>query len=378
MRKTLILIAFLLMITILTGCSNNSVGIDDYYFVIGIGLDEAENNYINLSIQIPSNIEESSNSGSSQSSSFKIYSANARTVEEAMTLLDNYLNKQINLSHCSAIIVSESLARKGISNYINSLNNNIELRYNSQVIISSSTAREILEKVSNSGEAFSARLYDYLKNTTNYTGFTVDASYGNFSHDLDCNYTDASAIYTEVNGDIIQSFGIAIFKDYKFIGHLDVLDSISHLIVTNKLNKCSLTIDNPFKENAETDFDVNLYKNTKTNISIINGSPFISLEVFPEISILSSGNEFDYTYDLYDKRIVKSINTYLEKIIKKYLYTISKKYSADIASFQGIYKSSFLTEQETSNYNWNSNFKNSFFEVKVNSRIASSNLFKKE
>lgn len=380
MRSTIFLSIFLLLtLVVLTGCSNNSVGIDEYYFVIGLGLDEAENDYINLSIQIPSNLgDNSSDSGSSQSSSFKIYSAKARTVDEAITILDNYLNKQINLSHCSAIVISEALAKKGISKYVNSLNNNIELRYNSQVIISSSTASEILEKVSNSGEEFSARLYDYLKNTTNYTGFTIEASFGKFSHDLDCDYTDATAIYTEVNGDVIQSFGIAVFKGEKYIDHLDIVNSIAHLMVTNTLNKCTLTIDSPFAENEEIDLDTILYKKTNVNVEIINGSPLINIEVFPEISILNSGNEFDYTYNQNDEKLQKAVNSYIENIIKKYLYTISKEYNADIASFQGIYNSTFLTKKEALRYNWSSNFSNSFFEVKTNSRIASSNLFNKE
>ena len=380
MKKTIYVPIFLtIIIFILSGCSNNSIGIDDFYFVIGIGLDQAENNCINLSVQIPTNISDnSSDSGSSQSSNFQIYSAKAQTVDEAITILDNYLNKQINLSHCSAIVISESLAKKGIEQYINSLNNNIELRYNSQIIISSSSAREILERVSNSGEAFSARLYDYLKNTTNYTGYTIEASFEKFAHDLYCNYTDATAIYTEVNNDVIQSFGIAIFKDKKLIGHLNVIDSISHLIVTNSLNKCTLTIDSPFDQNEKIDFDTNLYKKTKTRVEIINGSPFISIEVFPEISILSSGNNFDYINKINNEKIITATNSYFEKIIKNYLYKISKEYVADIASFEGVYQSNFLTLEEFSKYNWKSNFQNSFFKVKINSRIASSNLFDKE
>ena len=58
--------------------------------------------------------------------------------------------------------ISKELAQKGIEPYINTLTNNTELRHSCEIIISSSSALEVLEKVSNSGEIFSARLFDYL------------------------------------------------------------------------------------------------------------------------------------------------------------------------------------------------------------------------
>ncbi len=374
----LIVLSFILLIS-LTGCENSSIGIDDYYFVIGLGLDEAENDYIKLSIQIPSNPKNSSSdASSSQSSSYEIYSVEARTIEEAINILDNYLNKQINLSHCSAIVISESLAKKGIDQYINSLNNNVELRYNCQTIISSSTAYDLLEKVSNSGEAFSARLFDYLKNTTNYTGYTIESSIGTFAHDIDSKFCEATAIYTKVNNDIIQTAGIAVFKDQYLVGNLDVLESIAHLMVTNKLNKCFLTMDSIFIENGKIDFDTKLYKKTNTYINMINGSPFIKINVFPEISILNSGTDFDYNSSYNVEKVTHAVNKYYERIIKNYLYKISKDYNSDIDCFQGLYQSTFLTKEDFSKINWDKNFQNSFFEVNVTSRIYSSNLFNKE
>lgn len=380
MKKTisLIILSFILLIS-LTGCENSSMSINDYYFVIGLGLDEAENDSIKLSIQIPSNLGNNSSEGSSsQSSSYEIYSVEAKTIEEAINILDNYLNKQINLSHCSAIVISEELAKKGIDQYINSLNNNVELRYNCQTVVSSSPAYELLEKVSNSGEIFSARLFNYLKSTTNYTGYTIESSIGTFAHDIDSEFCEATAIYTNVNEDIIQILGIAVFKDQYLVGTLDVLESIAHLMVTNKLNMCSLTIDSPFIENDKIDFNTKLYKRTGVYIDTINGSPFIKINVFPEISILNSGTNFDYNSSNNIEKTTYAINKYYENIIKKYLYKITKDYNSDINCFQGLYQSTFLTKDEFYKINWDKNFQNSFFEVNVSSRISSSNLFNKE
>lgn len=146
----------------------------------------------------------------------------------------------------------------------------------------------------------------------------------------------------------------------------------------NKLNKCTLTIENNNFQGKKIDFDTKLYRKTETNIQNINGTPFITLNVFPEICILNSEENFDYTNKSNLRNITDYSNIYFKNLIKEYLYIISKEYMADIADFQGIYKSTFFTEEDFNKINWEKNFQNSFFEVNVFSRINSSNLYNKE
>ena len=110
-KLSISIILFLLLFT-LTGCYDAS-SIEDCYYVVALGIDLTQNNLYNISIQIAKNKNNSSSSSdSSQSSSYKIYSVEAETIESGITILNNYLNKKINLSHCSAIVFSEDLARK--------------------------------------------------------------------------------------------------------------------------------------------------------------------------------------------------------------------------------------------------------------------------
>ena len=108
-----------------TGCYN-STGIDRQYFIISLGLDISSDNLLKISIQIPSpsSGKKAESSGSAQASNYQIYSVEAQTIDEGIAILNNYLNKKINLSHCSALIISEELARKGVETYINTLTNN--------------------------------------------------------------------------------------------------------------------------------------------------------------------------------------------------------------------------------------------------------------
>lgn len=380
--KLKILIVVLLMISIfcLTGF-NSLYGIDQYYFVVSIGIDESENGLLKVSIQTSSNTGNSASQGSSdssQSSDSKIYSVEANTIKEAIIILDNYLNKKTNLSHCSALIISEDVAKKGIRSYFNTLSNDTELRDTCNLIISSTTAYDLMSKISNSGENFSSRLFDYLTNSEKYTGFTEESTIATFSKALHTRYCEPTAIYSSISNDVVQTNGIAIFKDEYMVGHIDSVYSIAHLIVKKDLNDTLITIDSPFDKNEKIDIELSLYKDTDIDIDLINGTPFVNIDVYLDGSISSSGTKFDYINGDNIKQVEGATNTYISTIMKNYLYDITKKYNSDIVGFGCLYKSKFLTEDEFNKLEWKKIFQDSFFQVNVNSRINSSNLFNKE
>ena len=378
LKKFILLILIFIILFSFTGCYNTT-GIDRQYFVVSFGIDLAENDLIKFSLQIPSSSSSSSESSSSaQASSYQLYSVEGETIDECISILNNYLNKKLNFSHCSALILSEEIAKEGIEPFINTLTNNTELRHSCEIIISSSTALDVLEKVANSGEVFSARLFDYLSTSAQYTGYTIQSTFGDFFQALDNDYYSPSCIYASVNDDTVQTNGIAIFNNSIMIGHIDVSNSISHLIVTNDLDTCTITIDNPFEENEKLDLDISLYKNTEIKIDIINSSPLITLTIYPEGTIRSSGSIFNYIDNNNITSVEHATTNYLEKILKDYLYTISKKYNSDIVGFKGIYQSTFPTKKEFDKVHWDEIFKDSYFKINLKTKINSSNLFNKE
>lgn len=360
----------------LTGCYD-STGIEDFYYIVAIGIDNAENNLINFSVQTAKPTS-SSNLSTAQSNEYKIYSVDCESIESGINILNNYLNKKINLSHCSAIIFSEAIARQGVRNYINILANDTEIRPNCNLIISSSTAYDILDKVSNSGESFSSRLYEYILNSVDYTGYTIDSPFSHFFSNINSDQTQATAIYALVNNDSIQNSGAAVFKNDIMVGTISPSQTIAHLIVNNELESCMISIDNPF--NTGDVIDLNLMKKTNPiiNVELINNTPFITLHMDVEGSINSSGEQFDYTILDNIKIVENATNEYLETLINEYLYSIAKDYNSDIAGFGGMLSAKFLTNDDWEKVHWNEIFKDSYFEVNVNTTITSNQLFNKE
>ena len=162
------------------------------------------------------------------------------------------------------------------------------------------------------------------------------------------------------------------------VGTLSPIYSICHSIVTNTLNTTILSIDNPFNNIEKIDLDINLYKNTNTKIDLINGTPYISINIYPEGIIKSSGENFDYSNQKNIKAVENEVNSYLEKCTKEYLYKITKEYKSDIVGFKGICKSKYLTEEDFNKIHFDEIFPDSFYNVSINTKISSSHLFNKE
>ena len=137
-RKFLIFIIILVLL-LLTFFGMNSINaIDNLAYVVSMGFDIKDSGKLELSFQIaiPSGSSGSSSSDSSQSSDSIINSVECNTLESGINLVNSYLGKKLNLSHCKAIVFSEEIAAKGIGEYLYTLVNNIEIRPTCNVIIS--------------------------------------------------------------------------------------------------------------------------------------------------------------------------------------------------------------------------------------------------
>ena len=292
--------------------------------------------------------------------------------------MNNYLNKTINLSHCSAIVLSEAIAKNGIGKIINSLASNDEIRPSAYILISNKSAYDVLDKVSNSGENFSSRFYEYIVSSADYTGYSGKVTFEEFASKINSSMDEATAIYAIINKDTVQNSGLAVFKDDKMVGTISSLESIIHLILKNNLKEALITIPNPFENNSYIDLEIKNRKHTKIDVSMINNTPFITTNIYLLANIKTSGKHFDYTNPENIDITSYYAKKYLEELTSNYLYKISKTYSSDILEFQNILSKKCMTYQELRQYRFNDVFKDSFFKTNINLQIESTNLFSKE
>ena len=131
---------FIVLITIVLvmafSSSYTSFSIDNLAFVIAIGIDTGDNDgNLKVSFQIakPSSASQGS---STQDETSIINTVETSSIYTAINLMNSYIGKELNLSHCKLVVFSEEVATNGISNEIYTLINDVQIRPSTNIIVS--------------------------------------------------------------------------------------------------------------------------------------------------------------------------------------------------------------------------------------------------
>lgn len=178
--------------------------------------------------------------------------------------------------------------------------------------------------------------------------------------------------------DKAEGFGTAVFRDDTLVGELTGMETICHLMVMNEFEGCTISAPDLYNPN-HSNFDLRLFKkkNPKIKVNIINGIPYIYVEIFLEGYGLSLDSDTDYSSEEGLNNINKSAEYFLENKIKNYLNKTAKEFNSDIDGFGKKAISKYLTIDDWHDSNWLDNYKNSSFDVKVHVNIKSGYEFNK-
>lgn len=376
--------------------------VDDLAYAVALGIDigDTENLKVTFQFTMPS---PSGDGGSGQASPPVIDSVEANSIDSAIGFMNAYISKEINLSHCKVIVISEELAKKGIAKEIFTLMNKVQIRPDNHVIITTCSAQKYIESVSPSLENLAAKFYEILPRSGEYTGYTVKAHLGDFFTNIVCRMCEPTAILGNVvengegegssggsgSGDSqdkkvsakngIENIGIAVFKNDKLVGTLTAEETMAHLLLTNKLKSCNISIPDPNDESKKIDLFLTSNHTAKIEASILNGNPFIKadLTVNAKLSSVDSMSK-DTSVEASEQRLKKieeSAEHYLKTLLSNYCYKTAKEFHSDIAGFGKYVAHCFKTAKEFDEYDWLSHYQDAFFETNAKVTIKSGFLF---
>lgn len=393
------LIICIVLIIVFSNGFNQGQEVDDFAYVIALGIDTGKENNIQVSLQFAKAVNTSEGGSSDPQPSF-IYTVEASSLSSAINLLNSYMSKRINLAHCKVVVFSEDFAQNGISEELYTLFNNIQIRPDVSIIVSKCSSRYFIEKSKPSLEIIVTKYYEISPQSEEYTGYTSNVKIIDFFNALNCSTCEPYAILGGVNtksqklkanslsnfekdseitaGETAlnedsgsETIGLAVFKGDKLVGETTAIDTLMHLIVTNKLKSANLTIPNPYNQNSTIDLLISKDRKTKCDVKFINNSPYITIDANISARILSVSGNSESLDDKNIETIEKQINSYLENKLYDYLYKTSLDFNSDVCGFGKFAIGHFLTTDEWNNYNWLNNYKNSIFKVNVNSSIKS-------
>lgn len=393
LKKIFILLLIIIFISSFSA-SYNSLNIDNSAFVIALGIDKSTSNKLTVTFEFLS----TSPSGESVSETTPVFnSVECSSITNGINMMNAYLGKKVNLSHCKLIIFSEELAKEGISNEVYSLINEVQVRPSANIVVSKCNSKYYIENSIPNLESLIPKYYDIFPNTSDYTGYTCNATIGDFFNALVCNSSSPYAILggistsdntssasktsddssiksndSPITGDrASQNIGLAVFKDDKLAGELNAIETICFLNIKNKVDSFLVSIPDPQDSNSKIDIYLTPNSTHNIDVSIVNGSPYIKikLEFSGKIYSMSRGSQYLNTDVL--NSISSSCNSYLESQFSSYLYKTSTVFKSDVNGF-GMYSlSKFTTSTKFNNYNWLYNYKNSTFDIDISTVMDS-------
>lgn len=400
--------------------------LNEIAYVIAIGLDVGEANKLKLSLQIsnPSASEKSEpGSNSSQSSDSIIESIECSSLNSGFNLFNSFLSKELNLSHCKVLVISENLANTDISEYLYTLMNNIEFRSDANIVVCKNSTEMFLKSSKPSLEQLSARYYESIPTSSEYTGYTANITFGDFFSAYTDSFTDPVAILAAINSkssqnvltdvnsnsnlnvsgesteknfsifsspakdsyylagqmplnsqDTTENIGLAVFNNGKIVGELNGLETMIYLLMDNKLKSAQISIPNPYYPAETMDIKIKPNSNTKCSVDLVNGTPYIKINIDILTRLMTMDTGTDTLNEERVKKVEEYTNKYLKEHILSYLYRVSKDFKTDINGFGRFACKNFLVWDDWLNYNWLHKFESATFNVNVNSNFKSSYL----
>ncbi len=393
LKKIIILTSIIVFISTFAS-SYKSLNIDNSAFVVSLGIDKSSSDKLNVTFEFLS----VSPSGTSISESTPIInSVECSSITSGINMMNVYLGRKVNLTHCKLFIFSEELAKQGISDEVYSLINDVEVRPSANIVISKCNTKYYIENSTPNFESLIPKYYEVFPNISEYTGYTCNATIGDFFNALVCNYSSPYAILgginstddnsspstvsddssiksneTPINGSRkINNIGLAVFKDAKLVGELNGIETICFLNLKREIDSFLVSISDPQDTNSKLDIYLKPNLEHKIDVSFVNGSPFIKIKLGFTGKIYSMRKNSEYLDINVLNSISNSCNDYLETQFTNYLYKTSTVFESDINSIGSNALSKFFTTTEFDNYNWLDNYRNSAFDVEINTVINS-------
>lgn len=158
-----------------------------------------DNNILKLSLQIAILNSQAGNSSSSSGQSSTVLSVDCSSLDNGISLINSYISKKINLSHCKAIVFSEEISYMGLSDIVYTLVNNVEIRPDCNIIVSRCDASDFLENSSPIFESSPANYYEFILNSSEYSGYLDDLYLSDFYSSMLSTTSQACAILGGIN-----------------------------------------------------------------------------------------------------------------------------------------------------------------------------------
>lgn len=182
-----------------------------------------------------------------------------------------------------------------------------------------------------------------------------------------------------VGGRGTEDLGIAIFSGDKYIGELTVWESICHSLITNSIDTCIISVEDPLVENKQLEIQLSPNKKSKITSNIENGDINININIELNLiaNIISLNSNINYEDTNTINKISIATQNRLNDELNKYFDKTARKYNVDIDKYYLSILKYFPYQKNFDDFNYKEKLKNANFNCNTHVNIISSLLITK-
>lgn len=370
---------------------------DELGYILVMGIDKGEKNIIKVSFQlaVPQPVE-----GGKAEKATDVITVEAPSLFGAEELANAFVSKHLTMIHNTAVIVSEEIAREGLSKYINPLVRSRELRRTNYLMVTQGKAADFIKQNKNLiFEKYPSRQFDIFMATAYLTGFIPPADIHGFYKGLKSpgrqpitalvgvqkneekkstedkkakdgkNRTTREKIeggmaylpgeIPREGGNKIEIIGQAVFKEDRLVGYLNGKETRYYQMLTGDFRRGVFTFPDPqepekkiivveIKKGRNPDIKVKINKDERTG----EGKGQIKVTLFLEGEILSIQSGRNYEQGKLEKELEKELGDFISQEVTELIHKTQVEYASDIFGFGEYTRAHFWTWQDWFAYSW--------------------------
>lgn len=360
---------------LLSGCWNYRET-EKLAIVSGVAIDKTENGKVLVTVEII-NVGH----GQKQSTLNPIYlQTTGESFFDVVRKLISFQGKKLYWSHAKVIIVSEDIAKEGISHYLDFLNRDAEVRADMWILLSrEKTASDIFDATPTTENIVSIEIDNAMREQgaiSRYPDVELYQLLDDLAHEKRSAILPTIGLVDINEKPVIQISGTAIIKRNKLIGYLNDDESKSLLWVTDELKGGLFVLKNMGKSSNVVTLEINKSK-TELKAEIVEEKLVMNIEVTVNTNIGGILGEEDYISVpgriLLKKQAEEQIKGNIEALVIK----AQKKYKADIFGFGNQIRRNMPQVWKSIEKDWDKYFTDLEVKIDVEVNIEGSGLIKK-
>jgi len=384
MKKTIFTLSCIILLILLPGCWN-SRELNTLAIVQAVGIDRTEDGQISVSLQIlkPSAIKSSSSSGNTNGSkSVWVVTSRGETVFDAIRNASMQTDRKAYFSHNMVYVLSEEIARKGISDELDLWSRDVEFRELPYVFISKGKAEDVIRS-EHEQEKIPGQAIEELARLTFAASKIPEVQLINLLKNL-ASKTDDSIIpgITIAQGNaetstknLVELEGTAILKRDKLIGWFDSRETRGVLWILGNVKSGIIVVPTPSDETKKSGVEI-IKASSRIVPERVDGNLVLTVNVHADGNL---GEQMSNA-DLVNPEPFKELEEETASEIKNEIYSAvikAQKWDVDIFKFGAEVHRQFPKEWPELERNWPEEFQKIRVNIVVDAKLHWTGLTKK-